>query len=924
MPARTPWLPSAEELRPFYRGVDAFVEAHITPNPRSIDTSSKVIVDPIVGYVHFQPWELALLDTDLLQRLRGIRQLDLAHLVFPTLGYSRFEHTIGVFGNLLKVLDKLRDTHRRLNDGYQLEEALRQHELSARLAALFHDAGHCLFSHVSERVLNALPGHNSYPSASTIRNAFQKHFDARADITIAEVLSLALLGSPATATFIQTLDIPATEARRIPTCIETAAHLIVGMPGVMEGAPRLRDPKTVFLAQLLSSGLDIDKLDYMAREAHLSGIRLELDFNRILDKLRGFELSPSALPGDLRSFKKLFKGDDSVLVLGLARGGQFVFEELCISRMALYEKIYLHPKIRAARAQLASLLFRIPERVKPFEELHRWLYLSESHLLHPDAPIPGLEHDLFSQGVTFAEIPFRNLFRRHLLHRAFAFGPANSLSDPAPASSQEPGSVLSNKLVPSARALELAGKDPVSLQNMIRDRMTAIADLLSKTAPVLTDEIIVDVPGYLSVQQGHGSVYFEHPAELPRRWTMPIDKLVDYYHANRALAYVFAPPELVPLALLAAEVVLWEEYACTFVQTEAIKPGYVKIADADRRTLHGLGFYAAARELQPISENLRSAESQEQLRAIETCLESFESYRGERVTMSRLTAYVSQFPEGIQAALLECLSKLTIVDERHLKETLNRALRSLPRAANERRALVPLGGLHDSAGRLGYTLRDLTEDGDINRLELLSDEVVKRITRLVCFDDNVNTGKQALNIFASWFDHNLPPELGLREEHVQPLGTDSREKLREIPIVLVFSVGVEGAEARLAELLETYLQIPHSNVEVHVGHVLKKNQRPFSGPDTPLRHPDRRELRQFLANTGRQLMLSENASPDTAASRELGYGGAEALVAFPYNVPTMTLTALWCRGTIGGVEWMPLMERRRRKTIAGEFAREEY
>ena len=56
----------------------------------------KVIHDPVWGTIKFYPWELQILDSPLLQRLRSINQLGLAVLTYPSAHHSRFEHTLGV------------------------------------------------------------------------------------------------------------------------------------------------------------------------------------------------------------------------------------------------------------------------------------------------------------------------------------------------------------------------------------------------------------------------------------------------------------------------------------------------------------------------------------------------------------------------------------------------------------------------------------------------------------------------------------------------------------------------------------------------------------------------------------------------------------------------------------------------------------
>lgn len=101
----------------------------------------KLIRDSIHGNLYLNDFEIKLVDTPQIQRLRRIKQLGFTYLVYPGANHSRFEHSIGT----LHIASKIAD-----NIGLEEDE-----KDMVRSAALLHDAGHGPFSHVSEGILNS-------------------------------------------------------------------------------------------------------------------------------------------------------------------------------------------------------------------------------------------------------------------------------------------------------------------------------------------------------------------------------------------------------------------------------------------------------------------------------------------------------------------------------------------------------------------------------------------------------------------------------------------------------------------------------------------------------------------------------------------------------------------------------------------------
>ena len=102
------------------------------------------ITDPIHKYIPITDLEKKLIDTEFFQRLRKIRQLAGAHLVYPSAQHTRFEHSIGAMHLAGLAAESL------LNKGYI---TCKEDVESLRIAALLHDIGHGPFSHLFEEVL---------------------------------------------------------------------------------------------------------------------------------------------------------------------------------------------------------------------------------------------------------------------------------------------------------------------------------------------------------------------------------------------------------------------------------------------------------------------------------------------------------------------------------------------------------------------------------------------------------------------------------------------------------------------------------------------------------------------------------------------------------------------------------------------------
>jgi len=239
-------------------------------------TQYKIFTDPVHGFIHVpKGLVLKLLDHPYVQRLRRIRQLGLANMVFPGAEHSRFSHALGALGLMQRVLHHLRErdttiTHKEFE--------------STLIAILLHDIGHGPYSHTLEKGI--------------IRNTHH------------EELTLMLM---------EDLN------RQFEGQLDTAIAIFTG-----------KYPKK-FLHQLISSQLDIDRLDYIRRDGMFAGVQEgAIGIDRIIRTMRVHQ-------GNIVIDKK----------------GIYAIENYIVARRLMYMQVYLHKTVLGGDKLLLAILQRV-------------------------------------------------------------------------------------------------------------------------------------------------------------------------------------------------------------------------------------------------------------------------------------------------------------------------------------------------------------------------------------------------------------------------------------------------------------------------------------------------------------------------------------------------------------------------------------
>jgi HD superfamily phosphohydrolase len=200
--------------------------------------SSVVVRDPVHGDIELTREEVRVLDTPQLQRLRGIKQLGTAYLVYPGATHTRFEHSIGVLHMTDRLLNAVNKNAER--DPDHCRSVASEERRILRLAALLHDVTHIPFGHNIEDQTGLLPRH----------------------------------------------DVP----ERFATMLgDTEAGSVVAELGVRDDVlgvlAQCVGDRPFFWKQVLSDTIDADLMDYLRRDAYYTGLELRYDM-RVADYFR--------------------------------------------------------------------------------------------------------------------------------------------------------------------------------------------------------------------------------------------------------------------------------------------------------------------------------------------------------------------------------------------------------------------------------------------------------------------------------------------------------------------------------------------------------------------------------------------------------------------------------------------------------------
>lgn len=874
---------------------------------RGLPRSFKVINDPIWYTIRIESWELPLLDCPVVQRLRGIRQLGLAGMVYPGASYSRFEHTIGTLYQTQRVIESVNRNARSYRGQTHpiIEQPIsRRDEIALRIAAMLHDIGHSFLSHVSERSLERLAAINGV-SLGELRDSAKDHFCCLKAPALGEILSAMLILLPEFGDVLQVAKIPFWEGYET-NLSDFLAKLVAG--GRLSDRP--------FLNDIISGTLDADKLDYMSRDCYMAGLAMPIDTERILEKLNvvtipAQELSEYTASADLSS-------QQTVQALAVQYGGAKVFEDFVLSRVLLYDKLYNHHKVRALEGYAVNVVEFMHSSGAFFTELSDFLGISDSGFIEGDWINKPANPQVASRGKQM----LRQLRLRNVI-RAAAFGPRLIVGD-IDAKSQKGA-----RLRASWRQLAAVTSRTMTDAGVAFRRELAAATKKYLTAlgqSALANEfdeyaIVIDLPDVQGIASK--TIFFvgdENSGVRLFNELFRVDKWSEAYENQKLIGYVFCQAEYSIAVHLAFRDLVASRFGLSFepsswsltklrirdiaraaerIEKQGIRTKRAPVPDwLERRERYLRGRDAKARVM---DLHLGSIERLSQK------LTGFQGASGIRVDSHRIQDWLMQFDADEIPLAITLIEHLRFWD----RPALVNALETYP--CDKRRGgaqWVPLGGPTTSSHQMSYLWPDLRSSGKLPSTLLSSVSDLIPGKDVVFYDDNIGSSGQAVTVLQQLWGL-AKDEWMVDEDHVDPLPDEKRQILRTVPVRFLF---VTGRRAGLHTLIRRAKAI-FGNHDVR-GDVIAPQDASCFDPAAGVFEDSvtRERAKEAFRAAGERAMADRVETWGDKKTRErlLGYGNHGGLTAFFYNIPTSTVSAIWKDCQTASPGWMALLPRRSR------------
>ena len=892
-----------DELNEF---VDLILEDYLLQTERYVSRHSlspdntKNFYDSVWGTIEINEGEIFILNSPVLQRLRSIKQLGLVDLLYSSANHTRFSHTLGVLqtGSLMwKQIE--RELQRKS------EKVDKDTEQIIRLAAIFHDSGHMFCSHASERYFQDDLSYSRYREIKKVRDHFKKKLQIKPTLT--EIISVLIVCSKGVQKLFSVLDNGFQDLNfnnnKQSVITEKICCLVLGFP---------YSKKTIPFSQVISGQIDSDKLDYLRRDSHGTGVPVAVDMSRVFQKLRMVKTKQ-----DYRMLSEALDETHQIYKLGIAPAAINTIDQLMISRYMMFENVYFHQKVLTAEEMLRYALRKIDSSTSGlFDSFLTIMQFTDAMIVskHFEKTVLEIEQkrgDEFSinNHVEFSEACriLSSINCRILFKRCVSFTDNNLTNIGRDDSSFYTNVFIKKRNDIQEDFLKKVIDEVRSIKSMLGENeyFNKNTDILLVIAPEISTVSLNSNIAIADKISRDRNMVFESDSWLKSRTSRKPQNYLVSYQEDRYIVYI------------AAEKILFKEYGLLINDSIIYdNSDEQKIIELKKKLLLK-EYYSDTYALMPEDDIKRHSSRVEKLINSWKTYERFDIERGGRIPIDSafLSSYIKQFYrfhkdigdfDVFVRGCLKMLENVRIITRSVILSSLKNNLNEVKRNSGvdfKDIQICNLGNLQDGSVNISYQINDVNEvyrktyEGDhltVCKLEELTPEQVKPV--IVFVEDAFSSSKQITSIFETYM--GVPIEdREIEEVHVNELSPKMKDKLKQSKIYFSFIFyNSENEEKFLHRLQELGIDDVHllAYEEYPKGYFKRKD----------IEDEDALEITKLYFEAAGKLLIEKEKAFENGKRKAkwddkrmqkswLGFNDDQQLIVFPWNTPTYTMTALW-------------------------------
>lgn len=870
---------------------------------------TKNFYDSVWGTIEINEGEIFILDSPIMQRLRNIKQLGLADVLYSSATHTRFSHTLGVLHTadtmtiqITKELEK-KEVHTK--------KEVRQ---VVRLAAIFHDCGHMFCSHASEMYFQKNRNATLYKQVNKIRELFSCNLSIKPSLS--EFISILILNSTSMRRLLEIikdgLDNFEFGKYNQDELIEKVICMILGFPYSEAYIP---------YAKVISGQIDSDKLDYLKRDSHSTGVPVAVDMSRVFQKLRVVSNQKNY---DMVSHRAI---NTQVYKMAIAPAAINTVDQLVISRFMMFENIYYHQKTLTAEEMLRYAIYNLDMSTKGlFDDLSKILFLTDSMVINQkfDVVIKNLGSEveiIDNERYQNACAVLNNLYNRAIFKRCVAFTDRNLTK-----------AIYKEKEFYTRIIAEKVDEEKERFVNDVIAEVKKIKAYLNDSDFYFnkkTDVLFISTPD-ISAASMNSNIAIDDKINKDRDMEFEADNWLQSRASRKPQNYLVSYPEDRYIVYIATEIVLLKEYGLLindmiiYSEEDECHINDIKKYLDQKKYFKELYMLAPENTIDTFMGKIKDLVERWK------SYEIFDLYTGTGVKIDEiyLKMHIKQFMaykdeignfEVFLKGYLEMLSNIQIISKTRITAALNdnftRILREEDCKKNDL-AVCNIGDLQDSSALVTYHM-NIVNNVMGSRWKAKSLEKIlleaENGQRIVFLEDAFCSGRQILSVFETYM--GIPQnERQTQETHVEELSDELKEKLKQSKLYFSFIFYEKSNEEFFYSRLK---EIGLSNVKIIAQQTFPEGY--FKQDRTESEQTEILIVKKYLQKVGEKLIgykaLDENGErkenwTDTRMEQSvLGYNDAQQLIAFSWNTPTYTITPLWLRIDTNEFKWIPLFPR---------------